>query len=374
MKTKINFKNYLLIFILILLKPNYSQVDLVFDKYNIYVSTYGRVSIYSVPDNVRQLYRAALLVGTGYDSVFDLTFDKDVEVPTQLLSVPSFGDYEIYGSYNNNYSGAPPNVLEIENIYCWQSIGAFIIKYTVINRELNPINAIIGLEFLPRINNNRTGGDTVTFSNQTKIISVKNGRAVGFKALSEDLKSVGMFYYFTDYESDSLFYQWLSYSSHDSLFITNPADPNVDAPAIIPAFNQRTINPNDSAIIYVAIAYGEQESEMLAALANAQQLYDTLTSVDNNENQTLSDFYLNQNYPNPFNPNTVISWNVPFDSYQTLKVYDVLGNEVATLVNEYRTAGSYSINFNASNLSSGVYYYKLTAGNFTETKKMILMR
>lgn len=374
MKTKINFKNYLLIFILILLKPNYSQVDLVFDKYNIYVSTYGRVSIYSVPDTVRQLYRAALLVGTGYDSVFDLTFDKDVEVPTQLLSVPSFGDYEIYGSYNNNYSGAPPNVLEIENIYCWQSIGAFIIKYTVINRELNPINAIIGLEFLPRINNNRTGGDTVTFSNQTKIISVKNGRAVGFKALSEDLKSVGMFYYFTDYESDSLFYQWLSYSSYDSLFITNPADPNVDAPAIIPAFNQRTINPNDSAIIYVAIAYGEQESEMLAALANAQQLYDTLTSVDNNENQTLSDFYLNQNYPNPFNPNTVISWNVPFNSYQTLKVYDVLGNEVASLVNEYRTAGSYSINFNASNLSSGVYYYKLNAGNFTETKKMILMR
>lgn len=374
MKTKINFKIYLLIFILILLKPNYSQVDLVFDKYNIYVSTYGRVSIYSVPDNVRQLYRAALLVGTGYDSVFDLTFDKDIEDSTQLLSVPSFGDYEIYGSYNNNYSGAPPNVLEKENIYCWQSIGAFIIKYTVINRELNPINAILGLEFLPRINNNRAGSDTVTFSNQTKIISVKNGRSVGFKALSEDLKSVGMFYYFTDYESDSLFYQWLSYSSYDSLFITNPADPNVDAPAIIPAFNQRTINPNDSAIIYVAIAYGEQESEMLAALANAQQLYDTLTSVDNNENQILSDFYLNQNYPNPFNPNTVISWNVPFNSYQTLKVYDVLGNEVATLVNEYRTAGSYSINFNASNLSSGVYYYKLAAGNFTEAKKMILMR
>ncbi|WP_337866387.1 T9SS type A sorting domain-containing protein [Ignavibacterium sp.] len=374
MKTKINFKIYLLFFIVILLKTNYSQVDLVFDKYNIYVSTYGRVSIYSVPDNVRQLYRAALLVGTGYDSVFDLTFDKDIEDSTQLLSVPSFGDYEIYGSYNNNYSGAPPNVLEKENIYCWQSIGAFIIKYTVINRELNPINAIIGLEFLPRINNNRAGGDTVTFSNQTKIISVKNSRSVGFKALSEDLKSVGMFYYFTDYESDSLFYQWLSYSSYDSLFITNPADPNVDAPAIIPAFNQRTINPNDSAIIYVAVAYGEQESEMLAALANAQQLYDTLTSVDNNENQILSDFYLNQNYPNPFNPNTVISWNVPFDSYQTLKVYDVLGNEVASLVNESRTAGSYSINFNASNLSSGVYYYKLTAGNFSVTKKMILMR
>uniref|UniRef100_A0A832G850 T9SS type A sorting domain-containing protein n=1 Tax=Ignavibacterium album TaxID=591197 RepID=A0A832G850_9BACT len=183
-----------------------------------------------------------------------------------------------------------------------------------------------------------------------------------------------MFYYFTNYESDSLFYQWLSYNSFDTLFITNPSDPNVDAPAIIPAFNQRTINSNDSTVIYVAIGFGEQESEMLTALANAQQLYDTLTSVIEEKFEIVYDFRLNQNYPNPFNPNTIISWNVPFDSYQTLKVYDVLGNEVASLVNEYRTAGSYSINFNASNLSSGVYYYKLTAGKFSETKKMILMR
>jgi hypothetical protein len=374
MKTIFTFIQFLLIFFVLSTNPVFGQVDLVFDKYNIYVSQYGRVSIYSVPDNVRQLYRAALLVGTGYDSVFDLTFDKDIEDATQLLAVPTFGDYEIYGSYNNNYSGAPPNVLEKENIYCWQSIGAFIIKYTVINREPNPINAIIGLEFLPRINNNRAGGDTVTFSSQSKILSAKNGRSVGLKALSEDLKSVGVFYYFTNYESDSLFYQWLSYNSFDTLFITNPSDPNVDAPAIIPAFNQRTINSNDSTVIYVAIGFGERESEMLTALANAQQLYDTLTSVIEEKFEIVYDFRLNQNYPNPFNPNTIISWNVPFDSYQTLKVYDVLGNEVASLVNEYRTAGNYSINFNASNLSSGVYYYKLTAGNFTETKKMILMR
>jgi hypothetical protein len=85
-------------------------------------------------------------------------------------------------------------------------------------------------------------------------------------------------------------------------------------------------------------------------------------------------FALAQNYPNPFNPSTKISWQSPVSSHQTLKVYDILGNEVATLVNEYREAGRYEIEFNASDLASGVYFYKLQAGDFVETKKMILLR
>lgn len=88
----------------------------------------------------------------------------------------------------------------------------------------------------------------------------------------------------------------------------------------------------------------------------------------------LSEFALDQNYPNPFNPSTKISWQSPEGSWQILKVYDVLGNEVATLVDEYRNAGNYEINFDASKLSSGVYYYQLRAGDFISTKKMILVK
>uniref|UniRef100_UPI0026F26660 reprolysin-like metallopeptidase n=1 Tax=Ignavibacterium album TaxID=591197 RepID=UPI0026F26660 len=76
-------------------------------------------------------------------------------------------------------------------------------------------------------------------------------------------------------------------------------------------------------------------------------------------------FALGQNYPNPFNPSTVISWQSPVSSYQTFKIYDILGNEVATLVDEYREAGSYYVEFDASDLPSGIYYYKLTAGSFS---------
>ena len=83
---------------------------------------------------------------------------------------------------------------------------------------------------------------------------------------------------------------------------------------------------------------------------------------------------LHQNYPNPFNPGTKISWQSPVGSHQNLKVYDLLGKEVATLVDEYKPAGSYEIEFNASSLSSGIYIYKLTAGEFTSTKKFILLK
>jgi len=83
---------------------------------------------------------------------------------------------------------------------------------------------------------------------------------------------------------------------------------------------------------------------------------------------------LQQNYPNPFNSTTIINYQIPELSFVTLKVYDVLGKEVARLVNEEKPAGGYSIDFNASNFPSGIYFYQLKAGNFIQTRKMILLR
>jgi len=85
-------------------------------------------------------------------------------------------------------------------------------------------------------------------------------------------------------------------------------------------------------------------------------------------------FSLEQNYPNPFNPSTTISWQSPLSSHHTLKVYDLLGREIATLVDEYKPAGSYEVEFDASQISSGIYFYTLQAGEFTSTKKLILMK
>ena len=87
-----------------------------------------------------------------------------------------------------------------------------------------------------------------------------------------------------------------------------------------------------------------------------------------------SAFELSQNYPNPFNPSTTINYDLPMDGLAVLRIFDVSGREVSTLVNEIQTAGYYTVNFNGSNLSSGIYIYTLTAGDQTITKKMLLVK
>jgi len=110
------------------------------------------------------------------------------------------------------------------------------------------------------------------------------------------------------------------------------------------------------------------ESEVIA-------LYNNYTSVEEDlESSIIEDYVLFQNYPNPFNPSTVIKYKIPELSFVALIIYDVLGIEMIELVNEEKTAGTYNVEFNASSLPSGIYYYKLQAGEYTATKKMILLK
>jgi hypothetical protein len=87
-----------------------------------------------------------------------------------------------------------------------------------------------------------------------------------------------------------------------------------------------------------------------------------------------SEYTLFQNFPNPFNPSTTIKYQLSQTSYVTLQVYDILGRVVTTLVHETKQAGFYSMEFNAASLSSGIYFYKLTAGTFTQTRYMMLVK
>lgn len=91
-------------------------------------------------------------------------------------------------------------------------------------------------------------------------------------------------------------------------------------------------------------------------------------------NQNPSDYSLKQNYPNPFNPSTNIEYSIPEASFVQLKVYDVLGNEVATLVNEEQNAGVYRADFSGTDLTSGTYFYRLSTDSFSESKKMLLLK
>jgi hypothetical protein len=97
-------------------------------------------------------------------------------------------------------------------------------------------------------------------------------------------------------------------------------------------------------------------------------------SVEDGKDVPVSSFALSQNYPNPFNPSTTIRYAIEKESDVRIKVYDLLGNEITTLVNEVKPAGIYEVDFNAGNLPGGVYFYKLTAGKFSETKKLVLLK
>jgi len=119
---------------------------------------------------------------------------------------------------------------------------------------------------------------------------------------------------------------------------------------------------------------------VLVDIGNNGTIDDTLyisNTVDVEDRGSLlspNNYNLAQNYPNPFNPVTTIQYSIPQLSSVTLKVYDVLGNEIAALVNEEKDRGVYSVSFDASGLASGMYLYRLQAGNFIETKKMILLK
>ncbi|MCH7965757.1 MAG: T9SS type A sorting domain-containing protein [Bacteroidetes bacterium] len=190
------------------------------------------------------------------------------------------------------------------------------------------------------------------------------------------------FWYSGDLESN---YGWLNIIPTDQRMAvhTGPFSLEVDKPiTIIVGY---TIGQGDSPLNSVTV--GKEVS------AFVQQFYqsnfdDNILPVEEENSLIVDEFKLFQNYPNPFNPSTKIKFTIPTsplnpspyqgegqrERFITLIVYDVLGNEIAILVNEEKPTGSYEVEFNASSLPSGVYFYQLRSGDFTQSKKMILLK
>jgi hypothetical protein len=120
---------------------------------------------------------------------------------------------------------------------------------------------------------------------------------------------------------------------------------------------------NDSVYSFIAVAQRTLSAE-----------FEKILTVTKNEKELPENFELYQNYPNPFNPTTTIKYSIPELSFVTLKIYDILGNEVATLINEEQSVGYYFVSVYASSMSSGIYFYQLKAGSYTQTKRMIILK
>ncbi len=151
----------------------------------------------------------------------------------------------------------------------------------------------------------------------------------------------------------------------------NYPDDGLNIPAICPEYTTEIDGGHLGAVSAGKIRVAKAFWVLMAQIAGWDP---TATNIDESLNSELLQFSLEQNFPNPFNPTTKIVWTVKEFTPTLLKVYDVLGNEVATLVNENLNPGTYSIDFNASELPTGIYFYKLQSGSFVQTRKMLLMK
>jgi hypothetical protein len=180
---------------------------------------------------------------------------------------------------------------------------------------------------------------------------------------------VNPFYWYSgDPESN---YGWINIVGTDQRMLvhTGPFSLEVGKPIIIIA--GYTIGQGNDPLNSVT------EGKITSAFV--QQFYqsnfdDSILPVEDIDDQIVNEFQLYQNYPNPFNPTTTLSFVIGQLSFVTLKVYDVLGREVTTIVNEEKPAGSYEVEFDASSLPSGVYFYQIITKNFNATRKMIVLK
>lgn len=199
-----------------------------------------------------------------------------------------------------------------------------------------------------------------------------------------------------EYMIDSLFAQlgdtiacsrngFSSFGFFRTISMSTYLDTLLDFPTEVKEFRDQSFIPGLSYKLAKGLGFYNSSScefsctvtSLVYAKINGNEYGKTITSVDKTESTIPQGFKLYQNYPNPFNPETVIQYSVPYSGIVTVKVYDLLGREIAKLVDEFQNSGGYIINFKSTTggrqLSSGIYFYRLQSGNFVSTKKMVLM-
>lgn len=418
----------------------------------------GRTRIYSDNLTTRQIERISILVGVSTSAVFDYNEDQDVQVPAATVASPLLSDFEVTSTINNSYSNLPPVVQASYNIYGWNNGAYLLVKATVKNNEVSAINAVIGLEAIPRINGTYEN-DTLQWDVASQTLLIHKGDYAGIRFLSATQKSQELIPWTDPYANDSLYYTWLTQNSFDPMLIANSAG---DGAVAISGQDPVNINPGDSVVFYFGVSIGSSQANCLAnmdlcvakynvivpveltsftALSQNRQVtlnWTTATELNNNgfevqrsvansdfvtvgfvkgygttsnSNQytyvdknlangsfsyrlkqidynglfeyskaievdvrSLDNYSLEQNYPNPFNPTTKIGYVLNTKTNVKVVVMNSIGEEIAVLVNQLQEQGYHEIDFNATKLSSGIYFYSLQAGDFKQTKKMILIK
>jgi len=364
-------KNFLLFLAIMVVSiiDGYSQASFNTGALEVSVSEYGRIRLFT-PDGTRHLQRASIIVGTA-SGVFDYTNDAEALDPTVLVATPLMSDYEIYGSNDNSYSELPPDVIVKYNAFGWNNGGYTIIKFNITNAEATPMTPLIGLDIIPELNE-EYGFDTVTYNSSEGIIRFHRGAQVnmGMKLLSDPLTSLYSFEWYDGYTVDADYWNWMNYGLMQPEYIST----TVDGPVTITSQDEVAINPGESFEVFYAMALGADEQTMLSGISAAVQKYQSWFNAVEDIGLPVNEIKLVQNYPNPFDHSTTISYQLPGDGFVSLKIFNTIGKEVATLVDSKQKGGLHKFVFDAKDLAGGVYYCTLRFNDQVKSNKMFLVK
>lgn len=332
----------------------------------------GRVRVGAPDDASLQIDRSSLLVVKNQTETFDYRQDAANLVPPSNITPATWGDHQVNVVYNNSFANLPPVVTASADVFGWANKNFVIVKFAVVNNEANSFSAILGMEFIPQLGGTY-GLEVLRYDEAKKTVYThdnSNNNYVGYRALNGNYNSVTLIDWFSGYNQDTSYYRWLALNNKDTLLQTGG-----DGGVALFSIHKQNAVPNDTVFLYVAISYGSSKEVMDAGITEAVVKYNERfpTSIKDISFNP-SDFELLQNYPNPFNPSTVISYNQPREAFAELKVYDLLGNEIATLFKGVNSAGIHSYNFDASKLSNGTYFYTLRSEGVNITRKMTILK
>lgn len=351
-----------------------AQKGINLNGFGVELNQFGRIQIVDVYPGLNSIiYQSSILVATTDSTVFDFLQDAGNLDTLQSLGSSVYSDTSFYVAINNSYSNLPPAVIVKENLYAWKDSTFFLVKYTVINSDTIPVNALTGLEIVPHLAS-FYGYDTITYSFDKHYFSFfKNDKRVGMKYLLQDsthISSLTSTNYRVNFANDSLYYLWLTHGLIDTTFYSDSIGA-VTFTAHLP----QMLAPGDSLSFFYAYTVASTDSAIQARLEQAEKKFRYIVVGINEPLASLPvSFDLYQNYPNPFNPSTIISFSLNSQERVRLNIYNILGERVSVLLDEVKSAGTYKVNFNAKNLSSGVYFYELSTDNMRISKKMMLIK
>ena len=341
----------------------------------------GRVRIgpYPYSSGTAHIGRTTATAALNKNAVFDYNEDANkTAYLAQKITLPGVDDAARTVA-DNSYANKPPKVHVEVTIYFWAGTKYIIYRYRFYNDSTGTMPLYLGSFTVP-MPSGAYGGETIAY-NVAKRTSYfyRTGTAayISQKLLNKNLTSMRIRDWDTyssdpasDVATDSVRYLMATETANDTL-LTAGADGSV----FCMNAGLSTLASKDSVDLYFGMGVGATPAEAIALMDSAQAKYGKLLTVVEKSSAVIpAQFALEQNYPNPFNPSTQIKFALMSRSSVTLTVYDALGRNIRTLVNQQLDAGEYAATFDAANLSSGVYYYVLKAGSFTQTKRMVLIR